>query len=339
MNISEYISQLLYRYDCVVVPGLGGFVANYSAAHYDEEKKIFHAPGKRLIFNPRLTQNDGLLVNELVKHTALTYTEAQETLTQLVAELKNKLNTKKYAELGTAGVLMVNNDGEINFRQGGENFLLTSFGFRPVIAIPVEQPLKASPLERKSLEEKRPLAFVPDSRVPRKTSWKKVAIATLLVPVAFYGFWIPLKTDLLNGGELSYTDLNPFKIAVVSSYAERTVDISAVDFEEVSEDEVISQKPDEVSEDLPEESTERIAPLSVSSHTGNYVLIGGCFGEEANAHKFVNSITSKGYQPFILDVHKGLHRVVITTYASHDEAVKAQKSLKESGVSTWVLKK
>jgi hypothetical protein len=340
VNISDYIAQLLYRYDCVVVPGLGGFVANYSPARYDEEKKIFHAPGKRLIFNPNLTQNDGLLVNELVKHTALTYAEAQETLSRLVAELKKNLSTKKYAELGTAGVLMINNDGEVNFRQGGENFLLTSFGFRSVVAIPIEQSLKPIVLERKPTEEKKPLAIEPESvRAPRKTGWKKVAVATLLVPVAFYSFWIPLKTDFLNGGELSYSDLNPFKIATVSSYAERSAELSAIHFEEVPEDEVIIENPSEELVHSVGENIETSASVVAPSQAGNYVLIGGCFGEEANAHKFVSSIASKGYQPFILDVHKGLHRVAITSYASHDEAVNAQKSLKESGISAWVLKK
>jgi hypothetical protein len=32
MKIEQYISELLYKYDCVIVPGLGGFVANYKSA-------------------------------------------------------------------------------------------------------------------------------------------------------------------------------------------------------------------------------------------------------------------------------------------------------------------
>jgi hypothetical protein len=32
MKLDHYISQLLFRYDCVIVPNLGGFVTNYKPA-------------------------------------------------------------------------------------------------------------------------------------------------------------------------------------------------------------------------------------------------------------------------------------------------------------------
>ena len=38
MDITKYISDLLYRYDCVIIPGFGGFITNKIGAKLDEKK-------------------------------------------------------------------------------------------------------------------------------------------------------------------------------------------------------------------------------------------------------------------------------------------------------------
>lgn len=347
MTINDYIAQLLYRYECVVIPDFGGFVANYNPARFDAKKKIFHAPGKRLIFNPKLTHNDGLLVNELVKNTGLSYAEAQTTLTLFVRDLKAKLNQNKYAELGSAGVLIYNQDGEIHFRQGHENFLLSSFGLNNILAIPIGEQLQEKQLERKVQQEKKPIVPVESSRVSGKKTWKRVAVAAALIPLAFYAFWLPLGTDVLRTGEFSYSDLNPFHWSVEGSYAERSA--NTFDFtiekdliEDADGQQAIEIEPGfslAVREDVvPIPPEENMTVTNVSSK-GNFVLIGGCFGEESNAHRLVNQITEKGYRPFILDQHRGLHRVAINSYANYEEALSALNHLKESGIPAWILKK
>ena len=43
-ELDKYISELLFDYDCVIVPQLGGFVTNYKPAYFD--KGIAHPPSK-----------------------------------------------------------------------------------------------------------------------------------------------------------------------------------------------------------------------------------------------------------------------------------------------------
>ncbi|MFN2430356.1 MAG: hypothetical protein ABR574_10085, partial [Cryomorphaceae bacterium] len=38
--LDQYINELLYDYDCVILPQLGGFVTNYKPAQIDEAKGI-----------------------------------------------------------------------------------------------------------------------------------------------------------------------------------------------------------------------------------------------------------------------------------------------------------
>lgn len=52
--IEKYISELLYQYDCVIIPGFGGFIGNYSPALIDPIYHTFHPPYKSLLFNINL---------------------------------------------------------------------------------------------------------------------------------------------------------------------------------------------------------------------------------------------------------------------------------------------
>ena len=70
----EHIEQLLLRNDCVIVPGLGGFVANRTAA---EVTGAFVVPSRRImLFNVLLTYNDGLLAQEYMRCDRLTFQQA-----------------------------------------------------------------------------------------------------------------------------------------------------------------------------------------------------------------------------------------------------------------------
>ena len=65
MQLSQYISNLLYRYDCVVVPEFGAFLAHKIPAKIQENKNSFYPPSKRLSFNAQLQINDGVLANHI----------------------------------------------------------------------------------------------------------------------------------------------------------------------------------------------------------------------------------------------------------------------------------
>jgi len=63
MAIANYIKDLLYRYDCVIVPHFGGFVTNKTSAQIGEDSLTFYPPTKQVGFNVNLNHNDGLLAN------------------------------------------------------------------------------------------------------------------------------------------------------------------------------------------------------------------------------------------------------------------------------------
>ena len=92
MKLATYISDLLYRYECVIIPNFGGFVTNEISAKVNAFTHTFNAPSKQLTFNSHLQNNDGLLANYIANVANVSYSNAVEIIN---AEVKNwKLQLK-----------------------------------------------------------------------------------------------------------------------------------------------------------------------------------------------------------------------------------------------------
>ena len=51
LELVRHIEYLLTEHDCVLVPGLGGFVLQYVPARFSEGRKSIQPPGKQITFN------------------------------------------------------------------------------------------------------------------------------------------------------------------------------------------------------------------------------------------------------------------------------------------------
>jgi len=135
MTIANYISDLLYRYECVIIPDFGGFVTNVKSAKLNVQTNTFYPPYKAISFNSRLTQNDGLLLNYIANTKKCTYNEAVSILEKAVSNWKQNLETDRVIELDKLGSLSLNKQDKIVFApQLNVNYLTTSYGLSSVIA-------------------------------------------------------------------------------------------------------------------------------------------------------------------------------------------------------------
>ncbi|MBP6425885.1 MAG: SPOR domain-containing protein, partial [Flavobacterium sp.] len=73
MKIENYIAQLLYRYQCVTVPGFGAFLTEIQSAQLVESSHSFFPPKKLISFNSYLKNNDGLLANHIAQTEKTSY--------------------------------------------------------------------------------------------------------------------------------------------------------------------------------------------------------------------------------------------------------------------------
>lgn len=140
MNLANYINDLLYRYDCVIVPDFGGFVTNKIGASLDENTHIFYAPSKQITFNSHLKVSDGLLANYIASSENISFEKASNAITLSVIRWQNELQSKSL-KIGAIGALSLNENGQIIFEPNKQvNYLPESFGLATVTASTIKRP-------------------------------------------------------------------------------------------------------------------------------------------------------------------------------------------------------
>lgn len=128
MNLETYIKDLLYRYDCVIVPDFGGFVTKRISAKIKKETHQFFPPTKQLSFNRNLNNNDGLLANYIASVENISFEKASNAIALCVIKWQNEIQTKPIV-LETIGTLKLNENRQIIFEPTTHvNFLAESFG-------------------------------------------------------------------------------------------------------------------------------------------------------------------------------------------------------------------
>lgn len=115
IQLERHIEILLLSNDCVIVPNLGGFMAHYVEARYDEDDHLFLPPLRTLGFNPQLRLNDHLLVQSYIEAYDISYPEALRRIEDEVAELRQHLFAHGNYELNDIGTLSLNEEGNIVF--------------------------------------------------------------------------------------------------------------------------------------------------------------------------------------------------------------------------------
>ncbi|APZ45311.1 SPOR domain-containing protein [Polaribacter reichenbachii] len=132
MNLANYINDLLYRYDCVIVPDFGGFVTNKIGASLDKNTHTFYAPSKQITFNSHLKVSDGLLANYIASSENISFEKASNAITLSVIRWQNELQSKAL-EIGAIGSLSLNENDQIIFEPSKQvNYLPESFGLSTV---------------------------------------------------------------------------------------------------------------------------------------------------------------------------------------------------------------
>ena len=135
MKLEQLISDLLYRYECVVIPNFGAFVSNYKPTVFNEKNNTFYPPSKAISFNSNVLNNDALLANCLAGTVKCSYNEAIETIAKSVAKWQSELQENKILELDKIGSFSLNKHNKLIFEPSNtKNYLTDSYGLSTLIA-------------------------------------------------------------------------------------------------------------------------------------------------------------------------------------------------------------
>jgi hypothetical protein len=349
MKIDKYISELLFKYDCVIVPGLGGFVANYKPATIQPIQNTFSPPSKSISFNKNLNNNDGLLANFIVQKESVEFGVATKNIEEYVLLMQQDLKLKKKILIKDVGVIFLDNENRVQFEpQNTANYLLGSYGLSVFQKQPIIRTTIEDNITKEFKDRTAPLTVVNEGK-KRNTKW--IAAAAIGIPLAFLAGWMPNNVDLT--GNLNYADLNPFKPDAKAVYVPTKSDVVFNDVKENSIKEQI-ELADENTYFLDISLNENTSPIIVqikerpiaeavstyvatSSQELHYHIIGGCFSSKRNAKKMVKKLKADGFSASIIGKRKGLWTVSYSSFATRKEAVRFLSSAKDHNTKAWVL--
>lgn len=115
IELAQHIEVLLLENDCVIVPGLGGFVAHYTPAMRVAEENVFLPPTRIIGFNPQLKMNDGLLVQSYMAVYDTDFSDATRIVEKEVAYIFTALHEEGKVDLPNIGELRYSIHGIYDF--------------------------------------------------------------------------------------------------------------------------------------------------------------------------------------------------------------------------------
>lgn len=314
MTIPNYICELLYRYDCVIVPNFGALLTNRVSAQLSSDKKVFYPPQKRLSFNQQITNNDGLLANYISVNEEISYEKAVSKLEHFVIQIQQELANKGRLSLNEIGLFNLNYEQKLVFEPvHTTNYLPEAFGLSTFQTTNVaRETLKE---EVVALEEKVPvIAFTPEKRRTFKPLKYAAAVALL----------IGLGAVFVNSYVNSVEDHNM---------------VEAIKGMEMAEDEIQSASfALDILNPLPSISVS-VKKKEALAEVGDFHVVAGAFREFANVEKKMSQLKRKGFEPTYIGANKyGLHQVVYQSFTSRNEAVNVLNTIKRTeNSSAWLL--
>jgi hypothetical protein len=310
MQLEIYISDLLYRYDCVTVPEFGAFLTHRVSAKIHETTHAFYPPKKALSFNEQLQHNDGLLANYIADIEKIPYEVAVEKIAKHVKSIKSYLVEGETIAFENIGDLLLNTEGKINFEPALHiNYLTDAFGLSQFTSSDITREIYKE--EAEAIENVIPLTITPEKRKSRPYL-KYAAIAIIALAVGGFTASNYYLKSIENHNQLAQEEANQRLEA------------------KVQEATFVIENP------LP------AATLSVEKQQmGNYHIVAGAFRVEANSDKKVEQLRTLGYKARKIGVNKyGLHEVVYASYSDRLEALQALRQVKrEHNSDAWLLVK
>ena len=311
MLIEKHISDLLYRYQCVTVPGFGAFLTETVSAHVTGSASSFFPPKKVVSFNANVKNNDGLLANHVALQEKMSYELAVTKIGDVVNEWTYLLQNRNRVVLKNIGEISVNNEMNWVFEPANTvNYLTDSFGLSSFVSPEITREVLKQEVE--ALEEKAPIIFTPE----RKRDYSYLKYAAVFVM-------------MLGAGGLGYITYNNQKIENQTLAVQKNVQEKVQ--QQIQEATFVISAPVEAVE------------LSVAAPVEEkmpYHLVAGAYRSEENANKAIAELKAAGFENAkMLSMNKhNLYPVVYGSFKNLNEAQTERKNIQKShNAEAWLL--
>ena len=226
MKVARYIGNLLFQYECIVIPGFGGFITKEIPAKIHPVQNHFAPPSKDIVFNVHLKANDGLLINHIAKAEKITYLEAKNKLENFVLQCEAALKNGKRIHFRKVGTICLDEAGFKQFEADStQNYLADSFGLKSFISPPIKRTITGRPIIKQSAPDRKAADVHHQTGARKNTAKPKVegpryirinvsAVVILILMSAFIFFKFTEVKKYYN----NYSSFIPFLYSNPSDY-------------------------------------------------------------------------------------------------------------------------
>ena len=374
IELAQHIEALLLENDCVIVPGLGGFVAHYAPATRVEEENIFLPPTRIIGFNPQLKMNDGLLVQSYMSVYGTNFSDATKIVEREVDELIAALHEEGKVDLPNVGEVRYTIHNTFDFAPYDNKITtpylygLDAFEMRELSAIEKPQAEKIIPAPAAIGKEKRSYAI----KFNRAYLTNVAAVAVVIFLSFFFSTPIEntevieenyaklLPDELFEKIEKQSLAITPIVVKqntparksakkqtgtqkkVVAPVAVREVKVgkTPVVSTETTAKEQASHSVSATA-DAPKHNVQLVAKPAVANPKRPYHIIIASVGTEKDAETMAAQLVAKGFSGAKAIVGDGKMRVSIESCGTEVEAYQALVRIRENETykNAWVLKK
>lgn len=320
------IGELLYQHECVIVPGLGGFLTNYSPARIHPVHHVFIPPSKYIVFNASLSYNDGLLANHLSSIKNISFRESLEAIGQWVNDHQLRLKSGNEWTIDNIGTLTIDRENNLQFEPFNKlNYLVESYGLSSFVSPPIKRidlNIDVLPAKRDYNSHKAVIGL----------KW-----AASVIPFAGLALWGSIHIHDLNRVYTNYSSFLPWENSLDNNLsAKESIEPAKLVFTElrtvnssiladrsglVSLKQMLADPSDEQSVTVQKiiQNNQGVPDATISS---TYHIIGGAFRIFENAGNYVDALRKKGYPASIVDKNRfGLYVVSISGYEDKNTAI------------------
>ena len=313
-SIEYYISQLLYKNDCVIVMNFGGFVCSSISANLNKKTGILTPPNKSILFNPQLKDNDGLLINHIAQSEGISQEDAKINLLKFVEQSLENLNKFKSCRFEEIGLFTLNSDKNIIFTQDLKtNYNLNAFGFQDIINNKITRDNSEIIEESLKLIKKK----------NNFTTKRLLKAAAIIIPLIGISFLSITQEDRINNIYTQIANVSPisFKkdnVTVLKDQGNKEIKIK----QEI--------QPEIINNEVSQVFKEVIIPSQ------KFYIIAGAFSVEKNANKLKNRLNSWNYNSSIIKNDK-MMRVSYDSFDSKEQALILLSKIRKENPQAWIL--
>ena len=313
-SIDYYISQLLYKNECVIVMNFGGFICSNISANLNQNTGALTPPKKSILFNSQLKENDGLLINYIAQSEKISQKDAKINLLNFVDQSLQNLNKFKSFRFEKIGLFTLNADGNIIFTQDLKaNYNLDAFGFQDMIFNKIKR--DSSEIIEESL------------RLIKKknnfTTKRLLKAAAIIIPLIGISFLSITQEDRINKIYTQIANVNP-----ISFKKDNVTVLKDQGNKEIKTKQEI--QPEIINNEVSQVFKEVIIPSQ------KFYIIAGAFSIEKNANKLKNRLNSWNYNSTIIKNEK-MMRVSYDSFDSKEQALILLSKIRKENPQAWIL--